>query len=209
MRLSPAILLCFLCLLALSSPSGAAVVARDIRVDPPGDLPKEGNPVNLTALAEIIPSGASTFSESHTLSFSTDLSNARWELVVTVDGKQAAVIRRDGPRVFLNGYLLSYPTTRDVGLEIGLRGEIPPDLPDEKVILFEWEELNSGGQAVPGSVYQVARATGPVSPTGPSTPQPTVTAHQSGSAPTEMPFPMISLLLALCLFPASAAFRKW
>lgn len=209
MRPSPVIILLFFCLLALSSPAGAAVVARDIRVEPPGDLLEEGNPVNLTVLAEVIPSGASTFSESHTLSFSTGLSNARWEIVVTVDGKQAAVTRRDRPRVFLNGYLLSYPTTRDVGLEIGLRGEIPPDLPDKKVILLGWEELNAGGQALTGSLYQVARATGPVSSTGPSTPQPTITTHPSGSAPTEMPFPMISLLLALCLFPASAAFRKW
>ena len=209
MRLSPAILVISLCLLALSSPAGAAVVARDMRVEPAGDLLKAGDPVNLTALAEIIPSGASTFSESHTLSFSSGLSNARWEIIVTVDGKQAAVIRKDGARVFLNGYLLSYPTTRDVGLVIGLRGDTPPDLPDEKVILLEWEELNAGGEAVTGSVFQVSRATGPLSPTGPSPSQPTITTYPSGPAPTEIPFPTVSLLLALCLFPAGAVFRKW
>ncbi|MDH7509959.1 MAG: hypothetical protein QHH04_02815 [Methanolinea sp.] len=208
MRLPAAILVISLCLLALSSPAGATVVARDILVEPTGVILEAGNPVNLTAIAEIIPSGASTFSESHTLSFSTGLPNARWEIVVTVDGRQGAVIHRDGRRVFLNGYLLSYPTTRDVGLVIGLRGEIPPNLPDERVILLEWEELNAGGQVVTGSVYQVSRATGPASPAGSSTPEPTITTYPSVSAPTEVPFPMISLLLALCLFSARVAFRK-
>jgi len=208
MRLSHALLILSACFLTRASPAVATVVARDIRVEPAGDFLHAGDTVNLTAVIEIVPSGATTFAETHTLSLATGLRDPHWNVVVTLDGNNAAVIPKEGSRVYVNGFLLFYPTTQDVGLEIELRGNIPSAPPDSEIMLIGWEELNAQGRAVTGSGYQFNRVAGPVSPEETPSLAPTERQHPSGPAPTETPFPVSAPILALCLVSAQAALKR-
>ena len=45
--------------------------------------------------------------------------------MVLVDGNQAAVIPKEGNFVFINGFLLSYPTNRDVAVSVQVNGTVP------------------------------------------------------------------------------------
>jgi hypothetical protein len=187
-------------------PAQALLAPGNIQVSPPGDSIPVGSIVNAAATIEIIPSGATTFAETHTLSLSTGLPDARWNVVVMVDGRQSAVIPKEGPQVFVNGFLLSYPTTRDVSVSISVDGKAPPDPDGGTVVVLEWAELNSQGQVVAGSDFQVTRGieTLPASPVATTATQAPVPA----TSPASTPFPVIAAVASLCLAFAWAGIRE-
>ncbi|MCQ8893517.1 MAG: hypothetical protein NQU46_02635 [Methanolinea sp.] len=200
------IVLAFLLGASLVCPLSATVVARDVRVEPGGAVL---SPVNVTirASVEIIPSGATTFSETHTLVLFTTLTDPRWVVTVTVDGREAAVFSREVSRVFINGYLLSYPTTRDVAVRVLLEGKVDPSLAGGNAILLEWEELNAQGEVVTGSGFQVTRNVQPSpaartpaeTPPGYTHPVPT---------PVGIPFPVWIAIGAFCLVVFGSVTRR-
>jgi len=205
MRLIPALFIIPFCLLIHGSPADAAVIARDVRVDPAVDALVEGDAVTLAVSADIIPAGATTFSPTHALSLRTDLLDPRWDVVVIVDGKRAAVIPKTGARVCINGYLLSYPTTRDVGLAIGLGGQVPSGIPESGGVLVAWSEIDGQGRTVPGSGFGVALPgdrpfLGETSP--PPEPAP---ASPSRSTGTKAPLAVIGTIFGLCIVFCRAA----
>ncbi|MDD1706973.1 MAG: hypothetical protein LUO81_02085, partial [Methanoregulaceae archaeon] len=109
----------FLVILAiLISPSSAFIRLKDVQIIPPDTSIPAGTSINATGIIQIIPQGPTTFIEGYTLVISTDLDRARWNVVVLVDGEQAAVIPKDSNIVFVNGFLLSYPTNRDVAISV-------------------------------------------------------------------------------------------
>ncbi|MCU0632622.1 MAG: hypothetical protein MUC66_06570 [Methanolinea sp.] len=200
------LLLALLLLSCMGFPASALLAPGNVQVQPPGDALLEGAVVNVSADIEIIPSGATTFAETHTLSLSTGLLEARWQVVVIVDGLQAAVIPKEGPQVYVNGFLLSYPTTRDVSVRLLLEGRVPPTPVEGTVMVLQWAELNAQGQAVTGSEYQVTRqvATTLASPPSTFTEQPSVPV----ASPTKAAFPMIAVIASLCLVFALMRMRK-
>ena len=135
----------------------ALLVPAKVQVNPLNEDLPERTVVDVSAYIEIIPSGATTFSESHTLTLSTDLRDARWQVVVMVDGRQAAVIPREGSRVFVNGFLLSYPDTRDVEVRALLTGSVPSLPNGSSIMVLRWAELNARSQVVTGSEYTISR----------------------------------------------------
>ena len=191
-------------LLAASAvwPACALLAPGVVQVLPPGESVNAGTMVNASAFLEIIPSGATTFAETHTLSLSTGLLDARWNVIVMVDGRQAAVIPKEGPLVYVNGFLLSYPTTRDVSVRIVVEGRVPPDPSGGTVVVLEWAELDSQGQVVAGSDFQVTRRveTRSASPGAPTATQAPVPATHPASTPS----PVIAAVASLCLAGAFA-----
>jgi len=135
----------------------ALLVPAEVQVNPLNEDLPEGTVVEVSAHIEIIPSGATTFSESHTLTLATDLRDARWQVVVMVDGRQAAVIPQEGSRVFVNGFLLSYPDTRDVEVRALLTGSVPSLPNGSSIMVLRWAELNARSQVVTGSEYTISR----------------------------------------------------
>lgn len=148
----------FLLSLILIAPAAATISLQNVQVIPPEDLVPAGTVVNTTAYIQIIPQGPTTFIEGYTLVLSTDLENARWDTAVMVDGARAAVIPKDGKFVFINGYLLSYPTNRDVAVSVAVQGTVPflPDKTPFRVV--QAEELNNQGQAIGDSEQVVVRS---------------------------------------------------
>jgi hypothetical protein len=144
--------------LILIVPAAATISLQDVQVTPAGDSIPVGDLVNASAMIQIIPQGPTTFIEGYTLVLSTDLENARWNAIVMVDGTQAAVIPNDGKFVFINGYLLSYPTNRDVAVSVQVEGDVPPLTHGTPFRVLQAEELNNQGQSIGDTEQVVVRS---------------------------------------------------
>jgi hypothetical protein len=88
------------------------------------------------------------------LQMQTPLAKARWNIQVVVDGVPAAQQSASGTSAFVNGYLLSYPTTSDVSLTVALNGTVPSGT-DPNVTILKVTELDTSNQPVPGSSITV------------------------------------------------------
>jgi hypothetical protein len=134
----------------------------------------------------IIPSGARTFTSGHTLQLETDLVDARWNTVVLTDGIPADTESGQGSVMFLNGFILSYPTNRDVALEVTVAGTVPDGVSSTTVLMVK--ELDNSGTPVPGSTVTVTEPVSAPAPTRVTTPAP-VTAPPSPSPSPPSPAP--------------------
>ncbi|MEN6395297.1 MAG: hypothetical protein ABFC78_02305 [Methanoregula sp.] len=185
----PVVLLLIIFSLLLGSPASAAlVIANESFFPDPPLLVDDGQHAVITIA--IIPAGAMTFSRTHTLQMQTDLANARWNILVFVNGIPAAQQSASGTAAFVNGYLMSYPTTSDISLRIILDGTVPPGT-GMNVTILRVSELGTSGMPVPGSGLNVVTPRISPSPGSVTIPQMTETTRpaaipaptQSGSLP--------------------------
>jgi len=188
-------------LLLISVPSASAILSlRDADLYPSAGYLRPGERVNVSATVEIIPSGATTFASGHTMVLSTDMEEADWDVRVLVDGIQGAVIQKNTDQVFVNGYLLSYPTERDVSVSIAMVGVAPATPESEPFVVLRLAELNNQGIIVGGSETSIQRDT--FSSTNPLPEQTDTVTITPGETPTaDLPFHMIfgGLFCALLL----------
>jgi len=141
--------------LIFGSPAAAALVITNESFSPVPPLAAEDEQHAINAFA-VIPSGGTTFIRTHTLQMQTSLVDARWNIQVIVDGNPAAQQSASGTSAFVNGYLLSYPTTSDVSFTVALEGTVPAGAATSVTIL-QVTELDSAGTPVPeGSLTVVA-----------------------------------------------------
>ncbi len=126
MQSSSLVLLIFVLSCCLVLPCSASYSLQNVTTTPVKDPYPPGIPLTTSADLAIIPAGPTTFIEGYTLVLSTDLEQALWDVRVMVDGLQAAVFEKSGNTLFINGYLLSYPVTRDVEVRVTLAGTVPP-----------------------------------------------------------------------------------
>ncbi len=185
-------------------PATATLNLDSIVISPPGEAVAPGTAMNVSVDIEIIPSGATTFTSSHTLVLSTGLEEARWNVVVYVNGIQGAVIPQTGNYVFVNGFLLSYPTNRDVSVKVALEGMAPVDPGQSQFTVFQMQELNNENQPVGGSVQTITRDL-----TVPSTPvsTPPTTAPATTPPTTKAPMPAVLVVAAFFLVIITATKR--
>jgi hypothetical protein len=149
-----AILLLIAVSLIIGSPAAAALVITNESFSPVPPL-AWGDGQHAVIAITVIPAGATTFSQTHTLQMQTDLVNARWNIQVIVDGVPAAHQSASGTSAFVNGYLLSYPTTADVSFTVTLNGTVPSGT-GINVTILQVTELDTSGMPVPGSSRTVA-----------------------------------------------------
>ena len=144
-RISVIIMLVVLLVVQTAS---ASVAVQMLRVNPADTIPPGGQ-AQVTRDLVVLPSGSDTYQPGHTLVFSTDLEDPHWVIVIVLDGIQNDRSEWYNNVVFLNGYLLTYPTTRDVALRINLTGKAPAG--PANITLARMVELNNEGRTVPGS----------------------------------------------------------
>jgi hypothetical protein len=168
----------FLSLLII--PASAGFTLQDVQVYPTGENLQPGTPASVSATAQIIPQGPTTFIEGYTMVTSTEVDRASWDIAIIVDGRRTAVFRKTGSTVFINGYLLSYPTSRDVAVKIKVDGYAPSVPAGSPFTVLRVIELNNQGQLISGSEQTVSRLTGSVTPEHTSgTTTPTVTIPEA------------------------------
>jgi hypothetical protein len=172
--------------LLLASPAGATLVLSGTGLSPQGLPLARGGDLRLDARIAIIPSGARTFATGHSLQLETDLANARWTTGVLVDGIPADREDGTGRVVFISGFVLSYPTNRDVALEVAVEGIVPEDAgPDITVLMVR--ELNNQGMPVPGSVVTIAEQVEAPAMASTPTPEPTLIPPAPETSPVSPP----------------------
>jgi hypothetical protein len=155
-----------LLLFFINAPGAASFVLQDVRVQPAGEDVQQDMAVAVRATVQIIPQGPTTYIEGYTLVLSTGLDRAVWSVIVLVDGRSAAVFEKSGETVFVDGYLLSYPTSRDVAVSVSVDGYAPSGNPGSPFTVLQIVELNNQGQLVSGSEETVSRrlASSPITP---------------------------------------------
>lgn len=199
------LILCAILLIVM--PVGALYSLTDVTTYPAMTVVQPGDPLQLSALARIIPQGSTTYIEGYTLVLSTELERPSWQVIVTVDGRDAAVFQKTSQTVFISGYLLSYPTTQDVNVKISLEGIAPHLEPGSSFILLRVTELNNQGLAVPGSVQTVTGTM--VHPSQePSQTGPVLTTTVTRPGPTNAGDDPVLLIGFLCLAVVLASAGK-
>jgi len=203
-RLSLAIPLILAVLLLLVGPAAATVVQSAVSFTPNPPLSAGGHQ-NVVAGYYVIPSGATTFSPNHDLQMQTGLSDAQWVIQVVVDGHNAARQTASGSVAFLNGALLSYPTTRDVSFTVTITGTVPAAA-GPQVMVLQVVELDNAGTIVPGSTLSITQPVAGQLPATPSaTPLPTLTPTYT-TPPASQATPRAALPVVCVVVAAGVAF---
>ena len=195
MRPQSLLLILALSILCCIGTASAQYNLQDVTVTPSGENMIPLSEATTSATIAIIPSGPTTFIEGYTLALSTGLDAAQWNVVVTVNGIQAAVIPKSGNVVYVNGYLLSYPTDRDVAVDVRVEGVVPDSPGGTTLTMLQVQELNNQGQLVGGSTQSVTRTI-----VGPAT-SPTTTLTTGATVPPTSSTPTKA---ALSFIPAIA-----
>jgi len=136
-------------------PADAMIALTDVSYTPSPPL-VIGRQQHVTAKYYIGPSGATTFIPGHQLQMQTGLANARWNILVILDGRNAAQQSASGSTVFVNGALLSYSTNNDVSLEVTIDGVVP-QMQGGQVMVLQVKEIDNSGSVVPGSVITTSQ----------------------------------------------------
>ena len=158
-----------------------------------------GGQQQVTATYYIGPSGSTTFIKGHELQMQTDLVNARWNIQVLQNGRNAAQQSASGSAAFVNGALLSYSTNNDVSLSVTINGVVPQTQSDQ-VMLLQVEEIDNTGNIVPGSVITLSQPVAGQPATPAQTAFPTLTPTRVSSSLTKSAgFPAAAGILAISL----------
>jgi hypothetical protein len=193
-----------LVIFALAVPVSATFVIQQSELNPSKIPLQPKEQQSVTAIIVIIPQGTTTFIIGNQLQLTTDLSAPQWDVQVMVNGIPAAVIPAKGNTAFINGFLLSYPTSDDVSVSASVTGIVPSGV--SSVNLLQVLQQNNAGQTVPGSVQTVSApvavpSTPVPSPTQSplSTPVPGLTTPLPTKAPGTGPVILICVLIMCAL----------
>jgi hypothetical protein len=143
-----------LVILALAMPVSATFQIQQSELNPSGTPLQPGSQQSVTAIIAIIPQGTTTFIVGNQLLLTTGLSVPQWDIQVMVNGIPAAVIPAKGNTAFINGFLLSYPTSDDVSVSASVTGIVPSGV--SSVNLLQVSQLNNAGQTVTGAVQTIS-----------------------------------------------------
>jgi hypothetical protein len=185
-------------------PVDATMVLTDVTYTPTPPL-VIGSQQHMTARYYLGPSGATTFIPGHQLQMQTEMVNARWDIQVLLNGRNAAQQSASGSTAFLNGALLSYSPNNDVSLEVTIDGIIPRPQGGQ-VILLQVKEIDNSGSVVPGSEIMINQPVAGEPATTLQTTFPTPTPSQVPPSPTQsagFPVPLgicAIILVVLILF---------
>jgi hypothetical protein len=179
-------------------PVDATMALTDVTYTPTPHL-VIGSPQDMTARYYLGPSGATTFIPGHQLQMQTELVNARWDIQVLLNGRNAAQQSASGSTAFVNGALLSYSPNNDVSLEITIDG-IVPRTQGGQVIVLQVKEIDNSGSVVPGSEITISQPVAGEPPTTLQTTLSTPTPSLVPPSPTQSAgFPAILGILAMIL----------
>ena len=144
-----------LIILCLSvSAVSASISVNNMAVSPSGDLVSGQNPptsVTATFGIEFDSEGGETFPSSDSLLMATDLDNAKWSYIVVLDDNPNPEVDVLGKNVNINGWILSYPSKRDLAMKVTLNGDVPAVNSSGNITVVRVADISSKGTPVKGS----------------------------------------------------------
>ncbi len=193
----PLFSLALIALLLLVTPVTATYTLTDVSYAPNPPL-VTGGQQHLTATYYIGPSGSTTFIKGHELQMQTDLVDARWNIQVILNGRNAAQQSASGSAAFVNSEILSYPNSNEVILQVTVDGTVPQA--SGPVMLLQVEEIDNSNNVVPGSAITLSQTVAGQPATAEQTMLPTLTPAIIPPAPTKSAgFTMAAGILAISL----------
>jgi hypothetical protein len=130
------ILIVCILFLGIAQAASASISVANIAITPSGDLISGQTPVSATFVVNFNPSGGETFSSSDTLELSTNLDDAHWNKVLVIDGVDNPQPIDIGPNVNINGWSLSYPSSKSLALKVSLEGTTPKVTQSKEITVF-------------------------------------------------------------------------
>jgi hypothetical protein len=179
-------------------PAAGIVALTDVSYTP--TLPLViGRQQHVTATYYVAPSGSTTFIRGHQLQMETGLANAQWNIQVLLNSRNAAQQSASGSVAFVNGEIMSYPTTNDVYLDVTIDGDVL-QTHDDLMTVLQVEEIDNSGNVVPGSVLTISQPLAGQPATTIKTVLPTPAPTIISPSPTKSAgFPVISGIFAISL----------
>ncbi|HVP94659.1 MAG TPA: hypothetical protein VMS89_05730 [Methanoregulaceae archaeon] len=214
------IALTLLLFLTISSVSGAISV-HNILISPSGNLISGQTPpqrVTGSLVVDFVPEGGLTFDSGNDLTFRTDLDNATWDYTLVLDGNPNPRQYVSGKTLDLGGWLLSYPSRRNVGLSANFSGNVPQVTASGQLTILAVKVVNGAFDVNPAlDVTRVANVILPGSPltttgpggqtgstTSPATTATTVAAPVQSTPAAELAVPLgilAAIVLLLAIIP--------
>ncbi len=182
-RFTIVLLILFVC---TTGHAAATSYVEDIVVSPETPAVSPGSAMNLTCSILLSSSGAQTFVPGHTLVLSTGLDRSSITMQVYVDRRPAAFLPGTGPIVFVNGYLLAYPSSQDVSVAVAMSGLVPADA-SGTVTVLRIEELDNSGIIIPASVFEINRTISEPQTSPTPTVSPTFSVTRTETPPVTVP----------------------
>lgn len=163
----------FILLIVIIQSVSGAISVKNMVVTPSGDLISGQNPpeqVKVSFAVNFVPEGGLTFTSGNSLGMSTDLDNARWSYSTVLDENANSPLITNGKSVDINGWVLSYPSRRDLAVLVNLTGNVPSVSATGKKTIVKVGVYNGGNEVYPGSaVIREANVILPGSPAVSST----------------------------------------
>lgn len=120
-------------------------------ITPSTDLISGQTAVRSTFTINFPASGGETFSSENTLQLSTELDNPTWTYILVLDEVDNPSKTEVGPNVNINGWILSYPSKRELSMKVTLEGTAPTVTGSEEKIIVRVRELGSSGGSIASS----------------------------------------------------------
>jgi hypothetical protein len=132
--------------------SDSPVKVRNVVVTPKGDI-QAGTPVNVSFDIKFNPTGGETFPSLRTLALVTDLQNAEWSYSTALDGNPSPVINATERNVYISGWVLSYPSKRDLAMHVNVTGTVPTTPKSGNVVVLRVNVQDDTGAIIPGTDF--------------------------------------------------------
>jgi hypothetical protein len=147
-------LIVLIILIAGIAVASASISVKNIAIVPTGDLVSgqtPPNPVTASFVIDFNPSGGETFPSEETLTMSTDLENGQWSYITSLDGNPNPAVTANGRNLNINGWVLSYPSKRELSMRVTLNGDVPTVTASGNKTILRVAELSGKSEAISGS----------------------------------------------------------
>lgn len=141
----------FVVILCFVQVASAGILVSSPSISPSGDLVSGETQVSASFVINFVSSGGYTFDSENTLQLSTDLDSATWSYVIIQDDIENPAVTEVGPNVNINGWVLSYPSNRDISMRVNMNGVAPAVSTSEEKVIVQVAELSSMGTVIPGT----------------------------------------------------------
>jgi hypothetical protein len=126
----------------------ASISVSPPSITPATDLISGQTAVRSTFTINFPASGGETFNSENTLQLSTELDSPTWTYILVLDGVDNPSKTEVGTNININGWILSYPSKRELSMKVTLEGTAPSVTGSEEKIIVRVRELGSSGVSI-------------------------------------------------------------
>jgi hypothetical protein len=138
-------------IIALVCIASASISTGNMQISPSGDLVSGQTQASASFSIMFSSSGGYTFDNDHVLAMDTELDDPTWTYSTVIDGNENPSKTVVGPNIRLSGWELSYPSDRDISVNVKMMGTAPQvDTSTEKIVI-RVRELDDKNGVVSGT----------------------------------------------------------